>query len=156
MITVAIADHFAPLSVFSRKLMLIRRFVNKAFEYRQKNNFDIEPHAPLANVFEVKLHTFLHFSSVSVSPRQPLICAQPVIPGFTLWRNMYPSISWRYCSLCATACGRGPTIDIPGEHVNKLRQFIKRRPTQEIPHRSNARIVLRGLRHHRIVFHHFH
>ena len=43
MITVAIADHFAPFSVFSRKLMLIRRFVNKAFEYRQKNNFDIEP-----------------------------------------------------------------------------------------------------------------
>src|SRR6185312_2857837 len=51
-------------------------------------------------------------SSVSVSPRQPLTCAQPVIPGFILWRSMYSRIFVRYCWLCATACGRGPTTDI--------------------------------------------
>lgn len=31
---------------------------------------------------------FGFFSSVSVSPRQPLICAHPVMPGLTLWRSI--------------------------------------------------------------------
>ena len=50
MITVAIADHFAPLMVFSRKLISICRFVNEALEHRQENDFDIEPDAPFADV----------------------------------------------------------------------------------------------------------
>ena len=73
---------------FSRKLISICRFVNEAFEYRQENDFDIEPDAPFADVLKVELDAFSIFSSVSVSPRQPLICAQPVMPGFTLWRSM--------------------------------------------------------------------
>jgi len=32
-------------------------------------------------------------SSVSVSPRRPLICARPVMPGLTLWRAGYLSSS---------------------------------------------------------------
>lgn len=61
MITVAIADHFAPLMVFSRKLISICRFVNEAFEYRQENDFDIEPDAPFADVLKVELDAFFHF-----------------------------------------------------------------------------------------------
>jgi hypothetical protein len=33
---VAIADHLAPLMVFSRKLILVRRFVHETFEDGQK------------------------------------------------------------------------------------------------------------------------
>ena len=41
MITVAIADHFAPLMVFFRVSYQYAR-KNEAFEYRQENDFDIE------------------------------------------------------------------------------------------------------------------
>ncbi|MGQ7191021.1 sugar transferase, partial [Escherichia sp. HC-CC] len=40
---------FGLLMVFSRKLISICRFVNEAFEYRQENDFDIEPDAPFAD-----------------------------------------------------------------------------------------------------------
>ncbi len=61
MTMVAMADHFAPLMVFSRKLILVRRFVHEAFENGQKNNLDIEPEAPLADVLQIELDTFFHF-----------------------------------------------------------------------------------------------
>ena len=53
----------------------------------------------------------MRFSS-AVLPRQPLTCAHPVSPAFTLWRSMYCGI---LCLNWATKCGRsgrGPTIDI--------------------------------------------
>src|SRR5690606_35281944 len=61
MTMVAMADHFAPLMVFSRKLILVRRFVHEAFENGQKNNLDIEPEAPLADVLQIELDAFFHF-----------------------------------------------------------------------------------------------
>src|SRR5262245_51249299 len=52
------------------------------------------------------------FSMVSVSPRLPLTWAQPVMPGFTLWRRESGEIRSANASLRAIGCGRGPTIDI--------------------------------------------
>src|SRR5262245_16765372 len=52
------------------------------------------------------------FSMVSVSPRWPFTWAQPVMPGFTLWRRESGEIRSANASLRAIGCGRGPTIDI--------------------------------------------
>ena len=44
-----------------------------------------------------------------ISPRNPFIWLQPVIPGFTVWRIINPSIMRENSSVCFTMCGRGPT-----------------------------------------------
>src|SRR5699024_12747252 len=73
---------------FSRNLKSICRFVNETFEYRQETIL-ISNQTLHSRMYSRSNSTrFSIFSSVSVSPRQPLICAQPVMPGFTLWRSM--------------------------------------------------------------------
>ena len=47
-----------------------------------------------------------------ISPLKPLTWARPVNPGFTVWRSINFLISLRYCSVCSSICGRGPTTDI--------------------------------------------
>ena len=49
---------------------------------------EVEPQRPVAQVVEVVLDAAIILSRVSVSPRKPLTCAQPVMPGLTLWRSM--------------------------------------------------------------------
>ena len=54
-------------------------------------------------------------SGVSTGPREPLIAAQPVMPGFMRWRWAYSATSlalWVSPVFMPTACGRGPTSDI--------------------------------------------
>ncbi|MNS97546.1 hypothetical protein D3C72_1318830 [compost metagenome] len=43
-----------------------------------------------------------------------------------------------------------------GQHVDKLRQFVEGRAAKEVAHAGDARIVLRGLSHDPVVFHHLH
>ncbi len=45
-----------------------------------------------------------------VSPRWPLTCAQPVIPGFTKCRCIYRFTEVWDSSFKGLGCGRGPTI----------------------------------------------
>ena len=45
---------------------------------------------PIADVFQIVLDP-----GFQGSPRQPLTCAQPVIPAFTLCRSIYPGIDFR-------------------------------------------------------------
>ena len=44
----------------------------------------------------------------------------------------------------------------PGQHIDKLRQFVQRGAAQKVPHFGDARIVLRRLSYHFVVLHHFH
>ena len=53
----------------------------------------------------------MRFSS-DVLPRQPLTCAQPVMPALTLWRSMYCGMRCLNCSTKNGRSGRGPTIDM--------------------------------------------
>lgn len=61
MIIVVIVDYFASLMVFLRKFILICRFVNEIFEYRQENDFDIELDVLFADVFKVEFDAFFYF-----------------------------------------------------------------------------------------------
>ena len=47
---------------------------------------EVQPQRPVAEVVQVVLDARAIFSTVSVSPRSPFTCAQPVMPGRTLWR----------------------------------------------------------------------
>ena len=49
---------------------------------------------------------------MSVSPRRPWICAQPVQPGRTCCRTRYRGISSLKCSTWKGTSGRGPTRDM--------------------------------------------
>ena len=50
---------------------------------RPHHNLQIEPHRPLFDILGVVLDPLLQFFDESISPRNPLICAHPVRPGFT-------------------------------------------------------------------------
>ena len=41
----------------------------------------------MVDVEQIVIDARCILSSVSVSPRKPFTCAQPVMPGFTLWRR---------------------------------------------------------------------
>ena len=84
----------------------------------------------------------MRFSS-DVLPRQPLTCAQPVMPAFTLWRSMYCGIRCLNCSTKNGRSGRGPTIDMsPLEHVPELRQLVDVVPAQPSADPRRARVVV--------------
>src|SRR3990172_13288059 len=58
----------------------------------------------------------MHYRSYSIRfsrevlPRQPLTCAQPVIPAFILCLNMYFGILFLKFSINTGRSGRGPTM----------------------------------------------
>ena len=157
MITVAIADHFAPLMVFSRKLISICRFVNETFEYRQENDFDIEPDAPFADVLKVELDAFFHFLQ-RVGFAAPAVNLRPA--GNARFHFMAQHVAFNELAILFVMRHRMRTRTDnrhpPGQHIDKLRQFIQRGAAQKIPHFGDARIVLRRLGHHFVVLHHFH
>src|SRR5437764_12806458 len=66
-----------------------------------------------------------------VSPRNPLVCAQPVIPGFTQWRIMYFSTLSFDCMFSGTGLGLGPTTDIEPRntliHCGNSSKFVSRK-----------------------------
>ena len=84
----------------------------------------------------------MRFSS-DVLPRQPLTCAQPVMPAFTLWRSMYCGMR---CLNCSTKNGRsGPRADdrhVAAQHVPELRQLVEVEAAQPAADRRRARVVV--------------
>ena len=52
------------------------------------------------------------FSTVSVSPRQPFTCAQPVMPSFTLWRIDVAEIDVE-ASYLRPGCGYQAYMSLP-------------------------------------------
>ena len=51
-----------------------------------EHNLQIEPDRPILDIVKIVLKALGQLLPGSVSPRQPLTCAQPVMPGFTRWR----------------------------------------------------------------------
>ena len=157
MTMVAIADHLAPLMVFSRKLILVRRFVHETFEDGQKNNLDIEPEAPLADVLQIELDAFFHFFQ-RVGFAAPAVDLRPAGDARLHLMAQHVAFNQRAVLLVmrhrvrTRANNRHPA----GKDVDKLRQLVQRGAAQEVPHAGDARIVLRGLGHHLVVLHHLH
>ena len=86
----------------------------------------------------------MRFSS-DVLPRQPLTCAQPVMPAFTLWRSMYCGMRCLNCSTKNGRSGRGPTIDIsPFSTFQNCGHSSRSWRRSERADRRGARVVLVG------------
>ena len=78
-----------------------------ARKQRQQQDAQVKPERPVVDVTVIAIDAAFHLSSVSVSPRKPLTCAQPVMPGSTLCRRAQSAIVCSYSRLCHS--GRGPT-----------------------------------------------
>ena len=71
-----------------------------------------------------------------VSPRYPLICAKPVIPGLTKARQLIEFNDFAESSVMDDASGtRSDNAHIPKKDIQELRKTIKRGLSQEQPHR---------------------
>ena len=65
---------------------LVRVLHVEQADRRQEQDVEVEPQRPVLDVVEVVFDAEPDLVVVSTSPRQPLICAQPVTPGLTLCR----------------------------------------------------------------------
>ncbi len=139
---------------FSRKLISICRFVNETFEHRQENDFDIEPDAPFADVLRLNSTRFSIFSSVSVSPRQPLICSA----GNARFHFVAQHVAFNELAILSLCVLRA---DMNRQSTSPVSTLINCGSSSSEVRRRNspfgdARIVLRRLSHHFVVLHHFH
>ena len=52
---------------------------------RPENDLEVQPDRPFFDTAVIEFHASLHFvNRVGPSPRQPLTCASPVMPGLIL------------------------------------------------------------------------
>src|SRR3972149_5753489 len=79
--------------------------------------------------------------SMDVLPRQPFTCAHPVMPHFTLWRNMYRGMRPFLLDEARPLRARPYQGHVALEHVQELRQLVDAEPSHKPSHRCPPRIV---------------
>ncbi|VDZ74223.1 Uncharacterised protein [Atlantibacter hermannii] len=138
-------------------LSLVRGFIHKAFKDGEKNNADIEPQAPFADIFQVELDTLFHFFQ-SIGFAAPAVNLRPA--GDARFDLMPQHVAFdQFAILFVMGHGMRTRADnrhTAGQDIDKLGQLIQRGAAQEVADGGHARIVLRGLGHHSRVFHDFH
>lgn len=104
----------------------MRIAIGRRRDDRPYEDDEVARQRPVLYVEQVILDALCILSGVSVSPRTPCTCAQPVMPGLTLWQRAYLAMMCSCSRLCDNACGRwAEERHLPPHHVDQLRKLIE-------------------------------